>query len=111
MSDESSERETPDNAANPEVVDQRKLNHRQLMVQRKNVLRSLMASTAGREWLSWVMLEECGLLRTSLAGDANPHFTLIREGARAIGLTLQKSALQEAPDLYMVMLSENAHKM
>lgn len=111
MVDESSERDTPDNAANPDVVGERKLTHRQLLVQRKNVMRSLLASAAGREWLSWLLLEECGLLHTSISGDANPNFTLIREGARNIGLTVQKTALQDAPDLYMVLLTENAHKI
>jgi hypothetical protein len=109
--DESSERDTSDNAANPDVVGERKLTHRQLVVQRKEVLRSLMASAAGREWLAWLVIEQCGLFHTSISGDANPNFTLIREGARNIGLTVQKSALQDAPDLYMVLLAENAHKI
>jgi len=109
--DDSSDRNTPDNAASPEAVRVKKQTQQQIAVQRKNVVRSLMATAAGREWLSWLLIEECGLLRSSLSGDANPHFTLIREGARAIGLTLQKTALQDAPDLYMVLLTENAHKI
>lgn len=109
--DESSERDTPDNAANPGVVGKQKLTQRQLVVQRKDVMRMLLSSAAGREWLSWLVLEQCGLFHTSISGDANPNFTLIREGARNIGLTVQKSALQDAPDLYMVLLTENAHKI
>lgn len=96
-------------AADPVKVRDATRRKRDIQRQRGDVLRQLVSTEAGREFVAYILHEVCGLYRptANAAFDANSLY--YREGARAVGLVLMEMLVREAKPQYMALVSENIH--
>jgi hypothetical protein len=103
------EDETPD-AATPEGVEKQKLTAKNRALRKKLALKGWLATPEGRALFYEIVFTLCGVNDplTNVANDRD--YTLIREGARQVGLDLQNRALQADREQYMVLLTENLPK-
>ena len=70
----------------------------------KENLQAVLNMQSGRAFL-WNILCECGLFKTSYAGDSNEIYFL--EGQRNIGLSIMNDINEVDPDSYLKMMKEN----
>lgn len=101
----------PDNAANPLAVRTKARLQKARERERLLGLKTLLNTVPGRAWFMEVLLDHCQLMGATenAAYDSNAlHF---REGARAVGLELQRMALRADEQLYMVALQEHLPKV
>lgn len=92
-------------ASDKTQVDKRKRDSGRRKKQAESVIRQLMETPGGRQWV-WEQLTLSHLFATSfVSGD--PMATAFREGERNAGLRLLASVMKAAPDLYLVAMKEN----
>jgi hypothetical protein len=72
--------------------------------QEKADILKVMSSPEGRREY-WRMLEQCGVHRSSFAGEA-PIQMAFNEGQRNVGLFLEARLVKHAPSLYLQMRDE-----
>lgn len=75
--------------------------------ERRDVLREVLQSPAGREWL-WDLLEFCHIYGSSFA--TNALVMAQREGERNVGLKVLADAMAAAPDKYLEMVQEHERR-
>ena len=76
------------------------------MAQRAAVVRDVMSTTQGREWI-WFILSECHIFSTTFTGDALT--SAFCEGERNIGQRILNTITDVCPDQYIQAMRE-AHE-
>lgn len=91
--------------ANDEAqVKKARKNAEQIEALRLDVIKNVMQSAPGRNWL-YSVLERCHCYSTSFISGA-PDASAFREGERNIGLQILIDIQNAAPDLYLTMIQE-----
>lgn len=97
-------------ASDPVQVRGRRVKAKMLDEQRAAVLQQIMSTAPGRELMSHILHEVCGLYRTTANAAFDPHGQHWREGARAVGLELHNMLVRHAGKQYMVLIGEHFDK-
>lgn len=74
-------------------------------VTEKADLTTIMATPSGRRFM-WNLVEACGVLDASFAGDE--RMTAYNEGRRSVGIELVQRLQAVTPDAYLKMVVEQA---
>lgn len=92
-------------ASDKEQVDKQKRDAGRRKKQAEQVVKQLMTTPGGRQWV-WQLLERGHLYETSFtAGD--PMATAFREGERNATLRVLADVIKAAPELYLLAMKEN----
>jgi hypothetical protein len=75
--------------------------------ERDDVMEALLQMANGRAWLAWLLHAVCGLHNPTENGAYDSNALHYREGARAVGLTLQAEALRVARTNYLLLLQDH----
>lgn len=84
----------------------------QVAERRVEVLRAMLSTTAGREFLAYVLFDLCGLVKSTILGAGHTAmFSEFRSGQRDVGLNLHKMLLRADKSGYVVLLTEHVDQM
>lgn len=100
----------PVDASSPEGVERQRAKLVELSKVQGDILTAWLATKDGRRLFYDIVFNLCGVHTPGTNGLAETNFSLVREGARQVGLDLQTRALQGARAQYMVLLDENLPK-
>ena len=99
------ELERPSDASDEEQVNQRKRDVGRRQRAHRGVLRQIMATPLGREWL-WHFLSDCHVFGNPFTPGA-PDVTNFNLGEQNVGKRLMDQALRADPQAYVQMQTEN----
>ena len=97
------------NAANRKDVRRREKQARLSEVARRETLRTLMSTMAGREWVYELLAIHCHVFNSSFMQGhyiSDPHATMFMEGERSVGLHILEDINAAAADEYVLMMRE-----
>ncbi len=96
----------PFDASDKDQIDKRKREAGRRRKADRDVLHGLMKTPQGRAWLH-AKIAECHVFEASVNVE-NPNQMFFREGERNVGAKLNVQCATCNPDLYCLMLKENA---
>lgn len=92
-----------DNAGDRKAIRRKEKEARQAERAREDVVRNLMSTMQGREFV-WNILEDCRIFSSTFNGDALQ--SAFNEGRRSAGLALLAAIMQSCPDQYIAAQRE-----
>lgn len=78
---------------------------------RTEVLQAMLSTTAGREFLAFLMFDLCGFTASTVLANGAHTFSDFRAGQRDIALKLHQMLLRADKSGYVVLLSEHVDQM
>ena len=93
-----------DNAADRKSVRKKEKAARQAELRRQQVVRELMSTRDGREWV-WDKIADCGVFSKVSIGD--PHMLAMFTGHRNAGVDLLNEVMLFCPDNFILAMREN----
>lgn len=98
------DQDEPYDSSDPQQVNQAKSRAGRRKKARLDYIRTIMETTAGREWVYGLLLA-CDTFRTPFEAT-NEHGTSFRAGKQWVGLLVWADVTAAAPDLYPKMIDE-----
>lgn len=95
----------PENYADPKESEKR--NDRVAREKQKfgEDLLTVLGTPQGRRFY-WRLMTHCGIYKNSFTGNSQTFFN---EGMRNVGLKLMGDLMENAPEMYILMIKENKH--
>lgn len=98
------EQAVPYDASDPKAVNNARKRAARKRVENMSVLKTLMSTKAGREWV-YNLLLRCHIYETSFV-QGDMQATSFKEGERNIGLSVVSDLMDGCPKEYLVMCNE-----
>jgi hypothetical protein len=93
-----------DNAADRKSIRRLEKAAKLAETQRREVITSIMVTSAGRQWL-WDRMSECSIFSTTHV-PADPYASAFQEGRRSVGLSLLSDIMTHCPDQFILAMRE-----